>query len=37
MREINPSLREKILDVAQRERETDVHHNRWTDDLGGMF
>ena len=32
--DINASLEQEIFDVAQGERETDVHHDREADDLG---
>jgi hypothetical protein len=34
MADIDTALMEQILDVAQREREADVHHHRELDDFG---
>lgn len=34
MADIDPALVEKVLDIAQRERKTDVHHHTELDDFG---
>ncbi|MCZ8163873.1 MAG: hypothetical protein O9315_17855 [Beijerinckiaceae bacterium] len=33
MRDVDPPLVQKVLDVPQRERVADLHHHRQTDDL----
>ena len=33
MADVDPSLMQQIFDIAEREREADVHHHRQADDL----
>ena len=37
MADVDAALMQQILDVAQRERETDIHHDRQADDFGGRL
>jgi len=37
MRDIDAPFVEQILDVSQRKRKLDIHHNRKADDLGRRF
>ena len=34
MADVDAALVQKIFDVPQRQRKSDVHHNRQTDDFG---
>jgi len=37
MADLDAVFVQQVFDVAQRQRETDVHHNRQTDDLGARL
>ncbi|WP_245306361.1 hypothetical protein [Roseovarius aestuariivivens] len=37
MADIDAALMQQILDIPQREREPDIHHNRQADDLSAGF
>jgi hypothetical protein len=37
MRDVDPPLVQKVLNVPQRKRVADIHHDRQADDLGARF